>query len=264
MQPLIDARRADPAGHDDFLGEFVNARMKDGRPLSDDDVVSLVTAMVFAGHETTAGQATWTLVHLMRHPEYHARLRAEVDAVLPTGTEIDAATLATLSHAHWAVAETSRLCPSVSMMFRQANQDMLVGGYRIPEGWVVLTSPPVAQRLPEIFPEPDRYDPYRFSPGRDEDHAHRFSIISFGGAIHKCTGINFANWEMAIIAALWTRTLDLELVTQSTVVVDDLGASRPSPTVVRYRRRRDVPGQNSAHGAKTSGGCPFHGGRSVV
>lgn len=70
VQPLIDARRADPARHDDFLGEFVNARMKDGRPLSDDDVVSLVTAMVFAGHETTAGQATWTLVHLMQHPEY--------------------------------------------------------------------------------------------------------------------------------------------------------------------------------------------------
>jgi sterol 14-demethylase len=259
VQPMIDERRKDPEHHDDFLAEFVNAKLKDGRSLSDDEVLSLVTAMVFAGHETTAGQAAWTIIQLLQHPDYHARLKQEVDAVLPRGAVIDQATFARLQHAHWAVAETSRMRPSVTMIFRQALEDLEVGGFRIPKGWLVMLAPPVAQEDPNLFASPDRYDPLRFAPGREEDHRHRFAIISFGGGIHKCTGVNFANWEMAIIASLVSRELELELVTKSPKVFDALGAARPSTTIVRYRRReqRAAPPADVA-AAAVAAGCPFH------
>ena len=256
VKPMIDERRARPGEHDDFLNEFVNGKLKGGGTLSDDDILSLVTAMVFAGHETTAGQATWTLIQLAQHPEYSDLVRREADELFPRDTTIDATGLARLQHAAMAVAETSRMRPSVSMMFREASQDLDVGGFLIPKGWLVLISPPVAQSLPELFPDPDRYDPLRFSPERDKERHQPHAIISFGGGIHKCAGVKFALWEMTMIASLFARELEWELLGDPPRVEDKLGPARPTRTRVRFRRR--APRPRSVVVEEGVKGCPFH------
>jgi sterol 14-demethylase len=237
VAPMIAERRAHPDRHDDFLADFVRARLADGTALTDDQLQSLVLALVFAGHETTAGQAAWTIIQVLQHPEYAARLRAEVDAKLAPRAAIDAAKLGELAHVRWGVMETTRMRPSADLLIRSVEEDFPVGGFVVPKGWMALVTGDVAQRLPELFQEPDRYDPLRFSPERREDAKDRFGIIGFGGGVHKCAGMNFANAEMAIIAAMIFRELDLELVTKSPRVVRGLGASRPSPVRVRYRKR---------------------------
>ena len=79
-------------------------------------------------------------------------------------------------------------------------------------------------------------DTVRYAPGREEDKQHRFALIGFGGGVHKCAGMNFANMEMTIITALLLQQFDLQLLTPNPTVEHGLGASRPTPTHSGCRR----------------------------
>lgn len=245
LKPVIAERRAHPDKYDDFLQNFVNARYKDGREIDDDTLISLVLGLNFAGHETTSGQAAWTIILLLQNPWYLDLVQQEIAENVPYGTAVDTDVMGSIPHIDWAVRETERMRPSADMLMRYVEEDIEFGDYLIPQGWLVQTSAMVAHYLPEVFAEPQKYDPLRYAPGREEDKQDRFALIGFGGGLHKCAGMNFANNEMAIITALLFQQFELELVTQDTEVLYGLGAARPKPTTVRYRRKfptiRPVP-----------------------
>jgi sterol 14-demethylase len=235
LRPILAERRANPAGYDDFLQEFLHARDADGQPVDDETAISLILGLMFAGHETTAGQAAWTIILLLQHPDYLARVQAEARGALAPGQPVDLAALHAMPHLAWAVQESTRLYPSADMLLRLAETDLEVGDYRIPPGWPVFITAAVAHRLPALFAGPECYDPERFAPDRAEDRQHRFAMIPFGGGVHKCTGMNFALNEIAVITSLLLRQFDLDLLTPNPRVHYGLGAGRPTPTVLRYQ-----------------------------
>jgi len=161
--------------------------------MEDETIISLILALMFAGHETTSGQVSWTIIQLLQNPIYLALVLQELAECLPPGTMVDSGVLGLLDHVLWAVDETTRMHPSADVIIRMAEEEIEVGDYRIPQGWVVFVTAGTAQRLPEWFAEPDGYDPLRFAPGREEDRQHRFAIIGFGGGVHRCAGMNFVN-----------------------------------------------------------------------
>jgi sterol 14-demethylase len=234
---LFAERRLHPEAYDDFFQDFVNARYADGQPMPDETIIGLILALMFAGHETTAGQAAWTLIETLRHPDFLALLQAELDTHLPSGAALDLPTLGRLHHAAFAVTETTRMHPSADMLLRLAEVDTDIGTHVIPAGWVVFVTSGLAHRLPELFAAPDEWDPLRFAPGRAEDKQHRFAMIGFGGGVHKCTGMNFANNEMVVIVSLLLQQFDLQLLDRNPTATNSLGASRPTPVRIRYRRR---------------------------
>jgi sterol 14-demethylase len=246
LKPLIDERRAHPDRYDDAMSALVNARYADGAPVDDLTVVSMINALMFAGHETTAGQAAWTVVRLLQNPDYLAGLQQELAEQLPPGTPVDLARLGALHRVNWAVNEVTRLNPSAHILARMTETDLDVGTHVIPQGWPVFVCAAVAHRLPELFRDPLTYDPARFAPGREEDHQHRFAMIGFGGGMHKCAGMNFANNEMAMITALLLQQFDLELVTRDPGIRRSMGANRPEPTVLKYRRKAAHPAPQPA------------------
>jgi sterol 14-demethylase len=256
LRPIIAERRANPAGYDDFLQDFVMTPLASGRHADDETIISMVTALMFAGHETTVGQAAWTIIQLLQHPDYLAELRRELDQHVIPGHPIDAKTLRALEHTQWAVQETGRMHPSADLLLRLAEQDLDVGAYRIPKGWMVIVSGAAAHFLPELFSNPQQYDPLRFGPDRAEDKRRRFSMIGFGGGLHKCTGMNFANNEMAIISALLFQQFDLTLRTPNPQPSRDSGATRPSPTLIQYRRRAVAAVDPAVAAAAAAAGCP--------
>lgn len=239
LEPILEERRLNPELYDDFLQDFVNAEYTDtGEPIEDTVLLNLMVALMFAGHETTAGQAAWNVILLLQNPEYLALVQEEIDRLVPEGQTIDGRMLHSLMHLNYAVTETERLRPSVDMLLRDVDADVEVGGYRVPAGWKVQVAQEVAHQLPEYFADPDKYDPLRYAPGREEDKADRFTLIGFGGGTHKCTGMNFANNEISIITALLLQQFELELVTKNPQVSHGVGAAKPTPTIIRYRRKR--------------------------
>ncbi len=237
LAPIITERRQNPERYDDFLQDFVNARLKNGELMDDESISSLIRGLMFAGHETTAGQAAWTIIELLRHPEAQARVQAEIAEHLPPGTPIDGGIMRKMQNLAWSVREVERMHPSADILMRYAEEDLEVGDYVVPKGWLVTVVAGVAHRLPTLFRDPDRFDPLRYAPDRAEDAQHRFALIGFGGGMHRCAGVNFANNEQMIITALLMQQFELELLTPDPKAVYGLGAARPEPTRVLYRRK---------------------------
>ena len=82
FQGLIDARRQHPERYDDLITTLLQTPLKDGSFMDDPTIVSIFTGLLFAGHETTAGQAAWLVTLLLQHPETLSRAQAEIDATL--------------------------------------------------------------------------------------------------------------------------------------------------------------------------------------
>ena len=233
---IVDKRRADSRAGVDFLQTLMESSYRDGTPLSAHEITGMLLAAMFAGHHTSSVTTAWTLLELLRAPDYLGRVRAEVDHVI--GDEApDYETLRELGLVENAVKEALRLHPPLVMLMRKVMREFRYKDFAVPRGAYVLTSPAVTHRIESEFPNPGAFDPDRFGPGRKED-ANPFRYIAFGAGRHKCMGNAFAILQVKTILAMLLRRYDFELVGdpfepeyQSMVV----GPKQPNR--VRYRIR---------------------------
>ncbi len=236
LKGLIQKRRDHPERYDDLITTLLTTPLKDGTTMPDDTIVIMFMGLIFAGHETTAGQAAWVIALLLQHPEYLGLVNAEIRDKAAYGQEIDAGVLSKFDHIFWAIDETTRLRPSADTQLRTVSSPITIGNYEIPAGWRLMVSGATSHFMPGVFSNPEAFDPLRYSPERGEGK-NPFAIIGFGGGIHKCTGMNFAKNEMAIITALFLQQFDVELLSQDIHVVAGNGANHPSEVFVRYQRK---------------------------
>ncbi len=172
----MPATRAHPG--DDLVTRLVEAEV-DGRRLSDDDVVAMITGFVFAGAETTRRQLTAGVHLLADHPEDWERLAAEPD-LLPV-----------------AVDEILRLRGIVPGLTRRAEEPFAQEDLALDPGGRLLLSFTAANQDPERFP-----DPTAFVVDREEAHAH----LTFGWGPHLCVGAGLARLELTeALRALTSR-----------------------------------------------------------
>jgi cytochrome P450 len=90
-----------------------------------------------------------------------------------------------------AFKEAMRLAPPVPSLPRRAVRDFEFMGYRIPAGAGININPLYTHHMPQIWPEPERYDPSRFDTEASRAR-HKFAFVPFGGGAHMCLGLNFA------------------------------------------------------------------------
>jgi sterol 14-demethylase len=238
IRQVIADRRANPEEHADFLQVFIDSHYSDGRPAPEEVIESLVLGMVFAGHETTAGHASWGLVQLLQHPDYLERVVGEVDGVLGSSGEVTLERIRQMEQLDRALRETERTRPVASMLMRYTREPYDLGGYHVPAGWLTFISPAISHRLPSLFKDPDLYDPDRFGSGREEDRQDIYSLAGFGGGLHKCLGMNFAYNEMKVIFSLLLRHYKLELLDPDPKPDRSKGTGRPDRACrIRYTRR---------------------------
>jgi sterol 14-demethylase len=239
VRPMIEERQRHPDAHQDFLQTLANARYLDDSPMPDETIVGMTLMTAFTGYISTAAQTCWALVHLLQHPEYLAEVMNEQRTIVDESSEgLSFESLTRLERLEWALKETQRLRPVMSHYARYNAQSYELGGYRVPQGWLTMVCPAVAHRLPELFSNPDVYDPWRFAPGRAEDAKHVYSLIGFGGGVYRCPGSRFGVNEMKMILSLLLEKYTLELDPADPKPNYDIGIIRPDPACrVSYRRR---------------------------
>jgi sterol 14-demethylase len=234
---IMAERRREGRGGEDVLDALMTARYADGRALTDDEITGLLVALVFAGQHTSAVLAAWTGVLLLGHADHLAAVVDERHRVLGDAA-VTLPALRDLVRLDRCIKEAERLHPPLVMLMRKVLRDVEVEGRVAPAGGLAMVSPALSHRLADVFTEPDRYDPDRFGPGRQEDRRHRHALIGFGGGHHRCIGSAFAYQQIKVIWSVLLRRFDLELVDPdvrpdyATFVV----GPRP-PCRVRYRRR---------------------------
>ncbi|HLG88369.1 MAG TPA: cytochrome P450 [Alphaproteobacteria bacterium] len=238
----IRERRARPVDPPDFFQEMLAAKYEDGTPVPDDVIFQLIMFMTWAGHETTTAQTTWALTDMLKSPEWFAKVRDEVDAVLGD-TPPEAITwqqLGQLKIIDMVVRESERIHPIATFLQRVANEDIIVGGYRIPERDRVVIVPRLSHLDEREFPEAQQFRPDRFDPA-GECPANMDSLIGFGGGLHRCLGVNFARLEMKTIIAMLVQRYELELLDPAVKVKGMTTPWPRSPCRLAWRRRAAQP-----------------------
>jgi cytochrome P450 len=182
----------------------------DGGQMTDAQVRDEVMTIFLAGHETTANALTWTWYLLSEHPDVEARLHEELDAVLG-GREPTVEDVPRLRYTEMVVSESMRLYPPAWAIGRLALRDFEVAGYTIPPKALVLLSPYVTQRDARFFPEPELFDPGRWTPEAREARP-QFSYFPFGGGPRRCIGEGFAWMEAVLLVASLARRWRMRLV----------------------------------------------------
>jgi cytochrome P450 len=94
---------------------------------------------------------------------------------------------------------------------RQAVRDTDLLGHYLPAGINVVTWPSVNHRLPELWTDPERFDPDRFVEPRAEQKRHRYAFAPWGGGAHKCIGMAFGQLEVKTVMHRVLRNYRLEL-----------------------------------------------------
>src|SRR5262249_788484 len=241
VKNVIEERRKPGSRKEDFLQVLIESKYADGPPLSDLAIVNLILFLVWAGHETTSGQISWALIQLLQNPNYLASVLAEQDALLGNNPHMSMEQSRSLKRMERAIKETERTRPVAYVLLRGTKESVAVGGYTIPAGWDVAFGPAVSQFLPDVFTDPEKWDPERFSPERSEDR-RPYSLVGFGGGVHRCLGANFAYLEMRVVLTLLLQRYEFELLDKDPQPAKRASARWPeTPTRIRYKLRNPSP-----------------------
>lgn len=218
---IAQARR-NPRTDDNVLAALVES------DLSDNEIRDQIVSLIADGYETTSGALAWAIYALLIEPEVWDAAAEEVHRVLggrpPTAADIDA-----LGYLGGVVHETLRLYTPGVISARKVKQDLTFDGCRIRSGRMLVFSPYVTHRIPELWPAPTEFRPERWIPGHPEYRRpgpHEF--IPFSGGLHRCIGSTLATTEMTVMLARLLARTRLRLPLQR-IRARHVGALRPVP-----------------------------------
>lgn len=192
---VIEHKRRNPGP--DVLSMLVSSRDEEGTALSEAELIGNTHVLFIIGHQTMTDVLTWTLFLLSQHPDVLHAIGEEIDGVLrgapPTFENLDK-----LKLLNFALDETLRLLGPTIWQFRVAQKPFALGSVEMPEKSWMIFSPHFTHRLPEIFPDPNRYVPRRWETAKPSP----FEYLPFTFGPHGCIGPNFAYMEMKIVLSL--------------------------------------------------------------
>ena len=227
---------------EDAFQLLIESKYDDGSHLSAHEITGMLIGTIFAGHHTTAGTAAWTLLELARRPEALVVVLKELDELFGIDGEVTFQSLREIPALENVIKEVLRLHPPLIFLIRKVMKDFHFKDYTVKAGKYVCASPRVSHRIAEVFPDPEKFDPDRYSEARQED-ALPFSWIAFGGGKHKCTGNAFAMLQLKAIFSILLRRYTFELVDEKDHYQDDftqMVVQPVSPCRVRYIKRKVI------------------------
>ncbi|GCF10622.1 cytochrome P450 [Dictyobacter arantiisoli] len=177
MADLINAIKRQP--REGLLSAMLHDTTNE-KLMSNDELVTTSVLLLVAGHETTVNLISNSMFTLLRFPEWLERLRKEPELAAQV------------------VEEVLRYEPPVQMLRRTSLADVTIAGVTIPKGAPIHLIIAAANRDPEHFSEPDRFNPER----KDIDH------LGFGGGIHYCVGAPLARLETQVTLVELARRLE--------------------------------------------------------
>lgn len=199
LDRLIADTRADPNLDDrtDILSVMLRTRYEDGTVMSRREISDELLTLLAAGHETTASTLAWVFERLSRHPDLLAALIAEA------GTDESR-----LRRAF--IREVQRTRTVIDFAARHVYAPAFeIGEWVIPRGHSIVVAIGAIHRNPDVFEDPDRFDPQRYLDGNPPT----FAWIPYGGGTRRCPGSSFANFEMDVVLRTVLRHFAVETTT---------------------------------------------------
>jgi cytochrome P450 len=191
------------------LQRIVATSRAEGNEFDDKSLRDQIATLFFAGHETSATGLCWIHWALSRHPHFRAQMRNEVVSLL--GQRLaTAAEVHQLQYTGQVIDESLRLHSPIHSISRVALEDNSVGGFHIPKGVTVAISMYAIHRQERLYPNPEVFDPARFSPEQVATR-HRFAYLPFAAGHRNCIGAGQALVELKLIVARIAQRFELQL-----------------------------------------------------
>lgn len=226
---MIDKADTTPesGAHTDILSLLLRSAYDDGSAMSREDVRDDLLTLLVAGHETTATTLAWVFERLSRHPEV---LSALVDEADNDDDELR----------HAAIYEVQRTRSVIDFSGRRVRAPAFeLGDCVIPEGHSIVVSISQCHASPDVFPDPDRFDPQRYLQGKPSP----FAWIPFGGGTRRCAGAAFAKMEMNVVLRTMLRHLTIQTTTAPAEKIRSGGLGilpKDGGRIVVHRRRNFI------------------------
>jgi cytochrome P450 len=198
-------------GGDDLFSQLCRATHDDGALLSTQDIVDHISFLMMAAHDTLTSSLTALVGELATNPQWQQKLRDEVNGLgLMPHEPMSFEKLEAMPLTEMAFKEAMRKKPPVPSIPRRATRDFTFKGYDIPAGTLVSINPLFAHHMPSVWPEPDVFDPMRFSDEAIRAR-HRFAWVPFGGGAHMCLGLHFAYMQVKCFARHFLQNIEVSL-----------------------------------------------------
>lgn len=223
LKAVLAERRRSQVATSDLMDMLLTHRLEEGGAW-EDDFIHEMSAIVFAGHETTATALSWVFCLLAQHPAVQEKVIAEgegLGARAPGADDVKA-----MPYLQQVIDETLRLYPPLYINSRQAIGDDALGPYSLRAGSRVLINIVGIHRNEVHWPQPDRFDPDRFAP-EPKSARHSFAHIPFLKGPRTCIGSALAMLELQIVVPLilqrWSLSLEHPVAAEAGVVLQPRG-----------------------------------------
>jgi cytochrome P450 len=205
----IDARRASDGA--DIFTQLCKATTDDGAFLAPQQVVDHMSFLMLAAHDTLSSSLASFVFFLSKNREWQDRLRAEIQSLgLSKGEPLPYERLEELPLTEMAFKESLRLITPASLVSRCVMRDTEFAGYKLPAGSRVSVNMLFTHHMPEIWPEPQKFDPLRFTDEASR-RRHKFAFVPFGGGAHMCLGLHFAYMQAKCFAYHFLSTSEVSV-----------------------------------------------------
>jgi len=192
----------------DMLTVLCQTADEDGNTFTDQDIVNHMIFLMMAAHDTSTSTLTTMVYHLAANPQWQERCREESERLGDGPLDIEA--LDKLETLDLVINEALRLVTPLPFNVRSTVRDTELLGHFIPANTNVVTWPSINHHLPELWTDPEKFDPDRFAEPRNEHKRHRYAFAPFGGGAHKCIGMVFGQLEIKTVMHRLLRKYRLE------------------------------------------------------
>uniref|UniRef100_A0A668RVG4 unspecific monooxygenase n=1 Tax=Oreochromis aureus TaxID=47969 RepID=A0A668RVG4_OREAU len=200
--------------------------------LTDHEILSQAMTFLFAGYETTSSSLTFLSYNLATNPQVMKKLQEEVDATFPNKAPIQYQELMQMEYLDCVINESLRLFPIASRLERVAKASVEINGFVIPKGMVVMVPTWPMHRDPEIWPEPEKFKPERFSK-ENKETIDPYTYMPFGAGPRNCIGMRFALvvMKLAIVEILQRYSFSVCKETEIPIELDIQGLLQPKQPI---------------------------------
>lgn len=182
---------------------------KDDQKISYDGIREEVDTFMFEGHDTISMAMTFCCMLLACNKHVQDQIYEEIMSVLGESKECDYEDLQNLNYMEMAIKESLRIYPSVPLISRIAGEDINTStGFIIPKGTVLLLHIYDTHHNPDLYPDPERYDPERFSVENSKNR-HPYAYLPFSAGSRNCIGQKYAMLSMKSMLVSLLRKFEL-------------------------------------------------------
>ncbi len=210
---LIAGKRAQPELQSDAFSLLIQTQDEDGTRMTEDELIAHANGLLIAGHVTSSLTLSWTLFLLSQHPQVLTDLLDEVTGTLQ-GAPPTMQQLADLPLLDGIIKESMRLLPALPMSFMRFSQGRFeLRGVELPRGTGLILSPLITQRDPDVFKEPNRFNPHRW----DTLKPGPYEYFPFGAGPRRCIGSSFFELSSRIVLSTILQHYHLALAPNARV-----------------------------------------------